>query len=300
MGGSEAAVRYSILAARRSAAQLAFEDASRHYRTAIALLEPNDPARILERCELLLSLGEAELQAGEREASRATLKQVAELARSVSAADLLARAALGLSPGLFAIEAGVIDPLLISLLEEALTGLGTVDSALRASVLARLAIALVWSDAETRRDALSHEALAVARRVGDPGTLGLALIARHGVLWAPNRLHERVEVLAELGGERRPKLPTTVLPISTACSRSRFSSSWARSINSIAHSMLSHSSHGSIEIRTPSGIPNSTGACAHRCADSVVRRTSKHGCFCSLDSARVTSTLPMRLLLTSL
>jgi eukaryotic-like serine/threonine-protein kinase len=197
-GGSEGAVRYSILAARRAAAQLAFEDASRHYQAAIALLEPNDPASLPKRCDLLLALGEAELRAGERDASRVTLARVAELARSLSAADILARAALALSPGLFAIEAGVIDPLLISLLEEALKRLGPTDSSLRASVLARLAIALVWSDAEERRDALSREALAIARRVGDPTTLGLALIARHGVLWAPERLHERVEVLAEL------------------------------------------------------------------------------------------------------
>ena len=198
-GGDDGAIRYSILAARRAAAQLAFEDASRHYRTAIELLEPSDPEGVLGRCELLLALGEAELHAGERDASRATLEQVAALARAVPAPELLARAALGLSPGLFALEVGVIDPLLISLLEEALLELGAADSSLRASVLARLAIALVWSDAEQRRDALSHEALAVARRVGDPGTLGLALIARHGVLWAPNRLRERVEVLRELG-----------------------------------------------------------------------------------------------------
>ncbi len=201
--GAEGALRYSILAARRAAAQLAFEDASRHYRTAIEMLEPSDPATILRRCELLLALGEAELHSGERAASRATLEQVAALARAAPAPELLARAALGLSPGLFAIEAGVIDSLLISLLEEALAALGETDSSLRASVLARLAIALVWSDAEERRDALSREALAVARRVGVPATLGLALIARHGVLWAPKRLRERVEVLAELGRTAR-------------------------------------------------------------------------------------------------
>ena len=168
-GGSEGAIRYSILAARRAAAQLAFEDASRHYQTAIALLEPNDPASLPRRCDLLLALGEAELRAGERDASRAPSHGSLSSPDHCRPQTFSPELRWQLSPGLFAIEAGVIDSLLISLLEEALAALGTTDSSLRASVLARLAIALVWSDAEERRDALSHEALAVARRVGDPG-----------------------------------------------------------------------------------------------------------------------------------
>jgi hypothetical protein len=46
-----------------------------------------------------LALGEAELYAGERDASRATLTRVAELARAAPAPEL-AQAALGLPPGL--------------------------------------------------------------------------------------------------------------------------------------------------------------------------------------------------------
>jgi hypothetical protein len=147
----------------------------------------------------LLDLGEAELRAGERDQARATFAQVAERTRVIGEPTLLARAALGLSPGLFAIEAGVVDSLLISLLEEALGALGQTDGPLRARVLARLAIALVWSDAEDRRDELSRQALEIAREVRDPATLALALVARHGVLWAPSRLSERTKVLEELG-----------------------------------------------------------------------------------------------------
>jgi DNA-binding winged helix-turn-helix (wHTH) protein len=198
LSGGAGAIRYSIRAGRRAALQLAFEDAARHYRTAIDLIGSDSGATALERCDLLLALGEAELRAGERDASRITLNRVAEIARSVPSFEVLARAALGLSPGLFAIEGGVVDPLLISLLEEAIAGLGTADSSLRASLLARLAIALVWSNAEERRESLTQEAIAVARRVGDPETLGLALIARHGVTWPPERLAERRSVLDEL------------------------------------------------------------------------------------------------------
>jgi len=198
-GCTESAIRYAVRAARRAGAQLAFEDACQHYRVAIGLIEPQDQDDSLQRCELLLALGEVEIRAGEREASHETLLRAAALARTLPAPQILARAALGLAPRLFAIEAGVVDPLLIGLLEEALSALGAGDSALRASVLARLATALAWSNAEQRRDALSREALEVARRVDDPMTIGLALIARHGELWAPQRLSERIEVLAELG-----------------------------------------------------------------------------------------------------
>jgi tetratricopeptide (TPR) repeat protein len=196
--GSPAAIRYSILAARRASAQLAFEDACRHYRAAIELLAPARDTE-LDRCELLLDLGEALLRAGERDQARATFTLVADRTRAIREPTLLARAALGLSPGLFAIEAGVVDPLLISLLEQALNELGEADSPLRAQVLARLAIALVWSDAEERRDVLSRDSLHVARNVGDASTLALALIARHGVLWVPSKLQERTQVLEELG-----------------------------------------------------------------------------------------------------
>jgi DNA-binding winged helix-turn-helix (wHTH) protein/tetratricopeptide (TPR) repeat protein len=198
LGDNEPALRYSILAARRATAQLAFEDACRHYRTAIALA-PQTRATEPHRCELLLALGEAQLRAGERDQARNTFVQVAERTRVIGEPSLLARAALGLSPGLFAIEVGVIDSLLISLLENALDALGEGNGTLHSQLLARLAIALVWSDAETRRDALSREALAIARTVGDPATLALALIARHGVLWAPSKLRERIQVLDELG-----------------------------------------------------------------------------------------------------
>jgi DNA-binding winged helix-turn-helix (wHTH) protein/tetratricopeptide (TPR) repeat protein len=198
LGDSRPAIRYSILAAKRATAQLAFEDACRHYRTAIDLLAQTSGSA-LDRCELLLELGESQLRAGERDEARASFAEVADRTRVLGEPSLFARAALGLSPGLFAIEVGVIDPLLITLLEEALAGLGQAESILRAQVLARLAIALVWSEAEARRDEQSKEALAVARAVGDPATLALALIARHGVLWAPSRLGERIEILEELG-----------------------------------------------------------------------------------------------------
>jgi tetratricopeptide (TPR) repeat protein len=198
-GEAGPAIRYSTLAARRAAAQFAFEDACRHWRNAIELVESNDPRASVQRAELLLALGEAEIRAGRRAESRETLLRAANLSRAIPAPELLARVALGLAPGLFAFEVGTPDALLIGLLEEAEAALGNVHTPLRARVLARLAMALTYANDEKRRDVLSQMALAVAREVADPATMALALIARHGVLWAPEKIAERIDTIRELG-----------------------------------------------------------------------------------------------------
>src|SRR5207247_10393090 len=72
------------------------------------------------------------------------------------------------------------------------------DSALRARVMARLAMGLYASGAPERCDALSEQAVAMARRVSDPATLAYALHARHAVLWGPRRLEARLAIPTEI------------------------------------------------------------------------------------------------------
>ena len=90
------------------------------------------------------------------------------------------------------------DPEVVAVLEEALAGLGEEDSPLRARLLARLSLELYYAGQPERRMALSEEAVAIARRLGDPATLATALDARHYVLWRPENVDERLEVAAEL------------------------------------------------------------------------------------------------------
>jgi DNA-binding CsgD family transcriptional regulator len=61
-------------------------------------------------------------------------------------------------------------------------------------VLARLARALVSTPQVDRRLQLSEEAVALARRLGDPATLVAVLFDRHLAIWGPDR--------AEVAGER--------------------------------------------------------------------------------------------------
>jgi tetratricopeptide (TPR) repeat protein len=93
---------------------------------------------------------------------------------------------------------GIVDETLVGLLEEAMDAVGDSDPALRARLVARLAIELSFSEARERRAELSGEAVALARKVGDPRGLGFALIARHWSLWGPGNVQERLEAANEL------------------------------------------------------------------------------------------------------
>ncbi|HET8757850.1 MAG TPA: hypothetical protein VFM58_17655, partial [Solirubrobacteraceae bacterium] len=127
--------------------------------------------------------------AGEPEAARACFADAAARARAAGDAVLLARAALGhagLAVTIIAVDHGTV-----ALLEEALAALGDREPVLRSELLARLAVELYYAPSRDRCEALSSEAVAVARTAGDPRAVAAALNARHVALWRPDRLRER-------------------------------------------------------------------------------------------------------------
>src|SRR5262249_45599328 len=87
---------------------------------------------------------------------------------------------------------GVVDPTEVRLLEDALRALGNEDSALRSRVVLGLARALMYATGPDRSGALADEALAIARRVGEPGALATALWARHFRMMRAADLRERL------------------------------------------------------------------------------------------------------------
>jgi DNA-binding winged helix-turn-helix (wHTH) protein/tetratricopeptide (TPR) repeat protein len=196
--GPQRAITYSIQAAEWATSRLAYEDVPDHYRRALTLLDNLPSSDPLQRGNLLLNLAEAQFRAAQRENATETLREAIKIARNNAEPELLAHAALGLAPAFFAIEVGVFDPLLVSLLEEALATLDHSDSLLRAQLLARLSIALAWSHSHERRIKISHDSVAMARRLQDPLTLAKALIAYHGTLWGPSDLDKRNAVLDEI------------------------------------------------------------------------------------------------------
>ena len=138
MAGSEfdKGLRYGRQAGDRSAELLAYEEAARLYDTALEALELVSPGDESARCGLLLSLGEAQIRAGNSDIAKQTFLAAADVARRRGLPHELARAAAGYAGRTTWVRAGG-DDRLVPLLEEALDAVGD-DVELRATLLGRL------------------------------------------------------------------------------------------------------------------------------------------------------------------
>jgi hypothetical protein len=196
LGGGQRALRYAQRAGEREMAMLGWEEAAGHFEGALGILDLEPAAAdVGRRCDLQVSLGHARVRAGETEAARQAFLAAADLAGAGGDAPRLAGAALGLGT---ASPIWGLDPTLVELLEQARDGLGEHgDAPLRARVLARLAQAQYYLVADDVRDALSREAIEIARTSGDDAALADALTARR-VLWGPDDLPGRAALAEEL------------------------------------------------------------------------------------------------------
>jgi tetratricopeptide (TPR) repeat protein len=192
--GGHKALRYSVQAGDAAARALAHDEAIEHYRRALTALDTSAPDDEQRRCEVLLALAGVELRQGDP-AARRSFQEAAELARRGGRPEQLGRAALGVA-GRHA-EAGIVDREAIAVLEEALAGLGADRSALRAQLMASLADALQFAQEPSRTAALSHDALVLAREIGDTHTLVAALESRHTALLHIEHLDERLRLSDE-------------------------------------------------------------------------------------------------------
>jgi DNA-binding winged helix-turn-helix (wHTH) protein len=190
------AVETCARAAAHARRLLAYEESARLCERALEALELCGGGERARRLDLLLSLGEARALAGARARALAAFERAAELARRLGRADALARAALGSRE---ATELGApIDGATLALLEEALAALGDGHPSLRAQLLGRLAGAPPHSHAMERREALSHEARALAQVEDEPGALRDAFAARLWACLGPDRVGERIDVAREI------------------------------------------------------------------------------------------------------
>jgi DNA-binding SARP family transcriptional activator len=194
----KAILAYSERAGDRALALLANEEAARLYSVALEALPRTDRRNPDARCELLLSLGEAELRAGRSGAAKTAFLEAAAIARRTGSPRTLARAAVGYGGRSMYSRAGS-DLELVPLLEEALVQLDhDQDDELRVRLLARLAGALRDQRDRSRRDSLSNEAVALARRSGSPTALAYALDGRAAAMIAPDTIDECLQIADEL------------------------------------------------------------------------------------------------------
>ena len=195
-GDADKAVEYARRAGDKANAMLAYEEAVRMYRMALEgmTLRAPDP---VERCELLLALGDAQSKMGDEDAYRRTFLEAASRAAELGLSELHARAALGYGGRLVWVRAGS-DTRLIPLLKDGLEAIGDRDPHLRVRLLARLAGASRDEPASEPRESAAREAVALAGEVGDPATLAYALDGLYAALWKPDTPHERLYIAAEM------------------------------------------------------------------------------------------------------
>src|SRR5688572_15840870 len=134
------AINYSIRAGHRSRDQLAYEEAARHFRAAIKVLEGKDVVDLLQLCKLLEDLGEAQKGAGQFALSLGTFRRAFDVARGIGASDQKAMAAIAFEWLTWVI--GKPDATSALLCKEALGTLSIDSRALRAKLMAAHARAL--------------------------------------------------------------------------------------------------------------------------------------------------------------
>jgi DNA-binding SARP family transcriptional activator len=204
-GARDKAVHYAIRAAEAAAAQLAHDEAARHYDDALSALPPGEPAA--SRGPLLLALGTARMRAGDPRARTAFHSAAAE-ARKSGDALLLARTALGVAATWA--PTGTVDPERTGLLSEALTALPAGQDQPKAQLLSGLARARYWEADPAPRAQLSAQAVEIARRLGDPATLATCLDAHNSSIWAPGNAAARLgtarEIVALAASAAKPEL----------------------------------------------------------------------------------------------
>jgi tetratricopeptide (TPR) repeat protein len=197
------ALEWLAQAGDRAMSRFAWDVAIERYERALELLERQGQPDPVQHCDILLALGEAQNQATAGRATtgtsitlgaggsfvgRDTFWRAAAIARSAELPEHLGRAALGVVGFNPHPQQGGLEG--IKLLEEALQWLPEVDSDLRVRLLARLGTdpyiqAVFFGRTVPLTDELieqlrrrSDDAIAMARRLGDPAALGYALTMR--------------------------------------------------------------------------------------------------------------------------
>nr|MDJ0866993.1 AAA family ATPase [Myxococcota bacterium] len=191
---SERAFEIARRAAEQAETQLAYEDAA-------ALLERVLGAPSLRidpesRTAVLLDASRCHALAGHYEGARRRRDEAQLLARRLDSPELFARAALGPFPD---DEVGQVHHARVLALEEALERLPADDSSVRAEVLARLGMALHFSEDLERGREGAARSVEMCRRLGDLEGLVRGLRFRHLASMGPDGAAERraraVEIL---------------------------------------------------------------------------------------------------------
>ena len=153
------------------------------------------------RCRILIAIGSRPAISGGDHLE--AYERAAEIAERHNWAEVVAEAAL---TGATWTAYGWVDERMVALLERGLAALPETDGSQRVQLLGAIAGILALDGRDpSRRETLSGEAIAMARRLGDPTVLAHALRSRSAALPGPDRIADRLAAVNELL-ELRPRI----------------------------------------------------------------------------------------------
>jgi DNA-binding SARP family transcriptional activator len=199
LGDPDKAVTYCRSAAQAACQVGAWDEAVRLLNEALAAVGRIASDAAATRCDVLVELGRAYRARGRIVESHEALRQAIELADGIGDEDRVLSAAVAFgSVSLWGSRAwGQSDPRLVAVLERQLARLGHTEDGRTVRVLSTLASELYFDENAELGVGYGRRALDLARRLGDPATLGIAITAYLHSTRVNNRLGARVPVIEE-------------------------------------------------------------------------------------------------------
>jgi class 3 adenylate cyclase/tetratricopeptide (TPR) repeat protein len=204
------AIPYWQKAGEQAVQRAAFPEAINYFAEGLTLLpegagESDSDQRQHElgerRCNLLLGMGEAQRRDGQPLKAQQTLIRAADIAQALLSAELVGRAARGLSA--LAFQFGLpVAPTATRLFEQTLER-SPQDSLLRATILGGLATALVMVGENERALEYGRQSAEIARRLDDPEVLAMGLVGMLFALQSPRQARQRFGYASEMLGSAR-------------------------------------------------------------------------------------------------
>jgi predicted ATPase/DNA-binding CsgD family transcriptional regulator len=189
----ERAVDYTTRAGQSADAALAFEDAINLFQNALDILDTTGAGDPERRCGLLLLLGDAQRKANDYRQALNSLRAAAEIARKEPMPVLLADIAYTYADAAWRHDAQ-LEARSGEMLEQALERLPAAEARRRIKLMGSLARDRLHTARLDESKALSAQAIAMARRLGDQAALATSLGGLADFPWYP---HEAEQMLAE-------------------------------------------------------------------------------------------------------
>ena len=186
VGSIEKALSYAIAAAEDAHAQHAYEEASRCFALALDVLQATAAPDAKLRCKVLIALGSARIKAGQMLHAVEPLREAATEAAHLGTVSDLAQAAIEFEEAAWRL--GMEGHRAIELLQLSLGLDAETDELTRVKLQSALVRAQVFAGMPDSARVLHQQTLQLARRLGDPQALQVALRSRFWLPWEPAEL----------------------------------------------------------------------------------------------------------------